>query len=307
MIGRPSVTFTPPWKSRVLRGDQRLVVIHADGRIVSFPRFGMEQGIGRGRTEHVDPLIAQCRHGGRDHLALFPAETAAFAGMGIEGGDSQAGAADGLASAQIIDRDPRGMEDIFTGQPVDCFPEREMDRDRHHAQAGRLQHHHGPDHSRQVAEEFRLSGPGKPRFIQRLLVDGIGHDGCDRARPGGRDRAAKRVRDGLAGGPVGLAGLRRRGQGLDHDGKRVRQDASGFLGRVYRSYRDGQSQESRSPGQIVGIVKGHEGRQLGPVAPGGQGELGADTGWVPHGQRQGKGGDGHTRTSRKADWRRSRR
>ena len=54
--GRPSVTLTPLVEGERLERDQRLVVIHADDRVVAGARGGVEHGIGRQR-----PASRRCR------------------------------------------------------------------------------------------------------------------------------------------------------------------------------------------------------------------------------------------------------
>ncbi len=67
-----------------LERDQRLVVIHAQGRVVAGASFGVEHGVGGHRSGHLPALGTKRVDRRLDQLDLLAAERAAFAGMGIE-------------------------------------------------------------------------------------------------------------------------------------------------------------------------------------------------------------------------------
>jgi hypothetical protein len=83
MKGRPSVTFTPSSKAQRLDRDQRLVVIHADRRVIARPCRGVEHRVGGERPGQADPSARALQHGG-DHLDLLAPHLAAFARMGVQ-------------------------------------------------------------------------------------------------------------------------------------------------------------------------------------------------------------------------------
>ena len=86
----PSVTLTPSVEGQRLDRDQRLVVIHAQHRVVGRPRRRMEHGVGGQGPARRDALGLQ-RRDRRAHDALvLVADGAAFAGMRVDAGDGQA-------------------------------------------------------------------------------------------------------------------------------------------------------------------------------------------------------------------------
>jgi hypothetical protein len=65
--------------------DQRLVVIHAEDRIVGGARRGMEQRVGGRGPPRIDAVALQHLDRRRDHAAFLVAHRALLAGVGIEG------------------------------------------------------------------------------------------------------------------------------------------------------------------------------------------------------------------------------
>ena len=63
--------------------DQRLVVVHAQYRIISLARFLMEQRVGGKRPPDSKAARLQRCHGGRDDGAIFAAQHTIFTGMGV--------------------------------------------------------------------------------------------------------------------------------------------------------------------------------------------------------------------------------
>ena len=67
--------------------DQRLVVIHAQGRIIGGARPFVEQRVGGKRTFCIDPLRDEPRDSRRHDRAILLAERTGFAGMRVEPGN----------------------------------------------------------------------------------------------------------------------------------------------------------------------------------------------------------------------------
>ena len=87
--GRPSVTLTRVIEGQRLDRDQRLVVIHAQRRVVARARPFMKQRIGRQRAARIDAFGDEPRDRRRNDGAVLLAERAFFAGMRIEPGDGE--------------------------------------------------------------------------------------------------------------------------------------------------------------------------------------------------------------------------
>ena len=69
--------------------DQRLIVIHAERRVIVRARPFMKHRIGGKRTPGIDPFGDEARHRRRDDRAILLAERTLFAGMRIEPGDRE--------------------------------------------------------------------------------------------------------------------------------------------------------------------------------------------------------------------------
>jgi len=59
--------------------DERLIVVHADRRVISGARLGVEHGVCRKRSARIDPGLAQQGHGGGDRVAVLAAYAALLA------------------------------------------------------------------------------------------------------------------------------------------------------------------------------------------------------------------------------------
>ena len=122
--------------------DQRLVVVHRDDRIVGLARLGVEQGIGGMRSRDRQPFRQKRRDCRTDDGLVLAPDRACFARVRIETGHRDAW----LLDAEILDQpgmhDAHGFEDEVTGYHRGDGREGNVDRQRHHAQFDRGQHHH---------------------------------------------------------------------------------------------------------------------------------------------------------------------
>ncbi len=89
-----------------LQRDQRLIVIHAQRRIVALALARGEQGVGGMGAGDVDALGAQHGDCGGDDPRFLVADPALLAGMGIERGDGEARAGDAEIADQRHGDDP---------------------------------------------------------------------------------------------------------------------------------------------------------------------------------------------------------
>src|SRR5579859_4475904 len=72
-------------------GSKALVMVHCHNRFVITSIRIVEQGVGTERPYHVNPALLRGTDGGRDGLAFFIAQLAAFPGMGIKSADGDPG------------------------------------------------------------------------------------------------------------------------------------------------------------------------------------------------------------------------
>ena len=87
MNGRPKRDVDAAVEIDRLDRDQRLVVIHAQRRVVAAPRRGVEHRVGGERPARVDAGGAQRGDRRRDDVDVLAAERAGLAGMRVEPGD----------------------------------------------------------------------------------------------------------------------------------------------------------------------------------------------------------------------------
>ena len=73
-----------------LHRDQRLVVIHAEDRVIGGARLGMEGRIGGERAQHAEALLLQGCECRADDVDFLAAHGAVLARMGIEAGEGEA-------------------------------------------------------------------------------------------------------------------------------------------------------------------------------------------------------------------------
>src|SRR5918999_5467983 len=95
-------------------------MIHGDHSVVSGAGSGMEERIGRVRASDLESFLAERRYRRGNHIPIFCAERAAFAGMGVEARDRDSRAAPiliVLANAEIARQghidDARGLDDAL--------------------------------------------------------------------------------------------------------------------------------------------------------------------------------------------------
>ena len=213
MNGRPSVTLTAAVEIERLDRDQRLVVVHAQRRVIAAPRGGVKHRIGRERAARLDAFAAQRGDGRRDDLDILASERAAFAGMRVEPGDRDDRPGDPEIADQRGMRHAPGMDDRGRRQFFDGRAQRQMDRHRHDAQLRPGQHHHRVVRDPgKLGEEFGVPGMPETGPVERVLVDRVGHERGGAAVPhvgdGGLDRADHQHRVGRdRGGPVRPATL----------------------------------------------------------------------------------------------------
>ena len=141
------------------------------------------------------PARAQLGDSRLDDLDILAAERAAFAGMRVEPGDRETGAAMPKSRTQRRVRDAPGMHDRGRGQALDRLAQRQMDRHRHDAQLRRTASiitgsSAGPG---ELGEIFGVPGMAETGAIERVLVDRVGDQRRGAARlhigDGGLDRA----------------------------------------------------------------------------------------------------------------------
>ena len=133
--GQPSVTFTPRSKSSVLIGDERLIVIHGDGRVIARARARHGTSC-RPKAARADrsPRRATASSTGRDHLDLLTPHAPALARMRVEPGHGEARRGD----AEIADQGGMGDADRLSSRSPVSAPaprQRDMDGRGHHPQA----------------------------------------------------------------------------------------------------------------------------------------------------------------------------
>ncbi len=188
-----------------LERHERLVVIHADGRVVGRAGACMEQRIGRMRPGDVEALRPRRFDRRRDDVDLLAAQASVFAGMRVEAGDGKARAPQAEIAAEIARRDLDGGEDQILGQQARDVLERDVDGDRHHFERGACEHHHRMQGlflcRGESGEIFGVSREGEAGAIEHGLGDGVGHDGACRAllheAHGALDRLLDRRHGGL--------------------------------------------------------------------------------------------------------------
>jgi hypothetical protein len=283
-----------------LRRDQRLVVIHAECRVIAPPRRGMEHRVRRERSRRVDAVAAQFGDGRGDDVAVLLPEAAALAGMRVEAGDRYPRPGDPEIALQRVMRHPPGRDDHRARQRRDRRAQGEVDRHRHDPQCGRGDHHDrrqpgdAVEPLRQLAQIFGVAGMAEAGAVQRLLVDRVGDDRrrLSVAYIGGRavDRGDDPSRIGRvrpAGAGQALAADRRHRQRIGkHRGRALR--------RVDRLHRHPPAEPRRQRRQPIRIVDHIERRHptafayVIAAAPGFEGDLAADPGRLAHrqGERQ---------------------
>ena len=196
--------------------DQRLVVVHAERRVVICARAGMEHRVGGMRTGD-SPALGRKRSDCRlDDLDLLGAELAAFAGVRVEAGDGEPRFGEYRNCA--ADREaPRGRA-IRSARCVSCerdLGKRQVRGDRHRPQRRAGEHHHdiGGETPQRSATNSVWPGMLEADRIKLLLGDRPGDDGGRRAGSGEPDGDLERIERAMRAGDARMArrvGLRRR-------------------------------------------------------------------------------------------------
>ena len=275
-----------------LDGDEGLIVIHAQRRIVTAPRPGVEHGVGGVGAASLQAFGAQGGDGRGDDGLVFRAQRALFPGMRVEPGDCETRAGDAEARRKIAGDDAAGLDDQLRGQRRRHGRERYVDGNGHNGEIFAPQHHHrmgsgcaGP--GREGGQVFRMPRVGEARLVEDVLGDRVGDDGGARTVPGeahrkvyGGDDARRPARGGDARLGLDLVTC------LD-DGQRPVEPAGGILRR-----RDLDGDVEREPGgkalhEGAGADEG-EGRQgrFPAPQPGPQRDLGADARGIALCQRE---------------------
>ena len=181
--------------------DQRLVVVHAQRRIVGAARLGMEHRIGRQRAARIDPGLAQFGDSRLDYLDLLTAEAAGLARVRIEPGDRKDRRSETEIPAQRPLRNASSVDDGRRGQAFDRPAQGEMDGHGNNPQPRAYQHHYRNLVSRrELGEVLGVARMMKAGAIEALLVNRVGHQrgGATAANiaHGDLDRAKDRRRVG---------------------------------------------------------------------------------------------------------------
>ena len=281
--------------------DQRLVVVHADRGVVAGARRGVEERVGGVRAGEGEAFGAEAGDDRCDDLELLAAHGAAFAGVGVEAGDGDAGGGEAEVGPQAGVGDAEGRLEEVRGQGAGNVGERDVDGDRHHAQHRRGEHHHREGRAGEVREEFGVAGEGEAGpVLQGLLVDRVGAEGDRGAAADEIDATGDDGDDGFGVGGIGMAWFGRAGQGMRQD----RQGVGRGGGLVRRSDRVKGNAEARGERRELDRVGDQEERQA--AAEGGPGlerDLAADAGGVAEGQGDRRAHRSTIRASPSSSWR----
>ena len=94
-----------------LQRDQSLVMVHREDRVIAAVRLESEERVGGEGALHAPGACPGGTEGGADHGALFGAEDAVLARVGIETKDGYAGGTDRKVDAQSLSEDREFLED----------------------------------------------------------------------------------------------------------------------------------------------------------------------------------------------------
>src|SRR6516165_754854 len=212
--------------------DQRLVMVHAECRIVGSARLGMKHRVGRDGTARVDPCGAQLGDSRLDDLDLFAPQTTGFARMRVEPGDRENRSGDPEVPPQRRLGDAACMKNRRGAELPDRSAQREMNGYRYDTQPRADEHHHrcfaDPGKSGQI---LGVSWIPKAGAVKAVLVYRIGDERCrvpgQHVTDPGLDRAedSRRIR---------RIGVRRQGPQGDAD-RGDRESFGKYRRRVFRS------------------------------------------------------------------------
>ena len=125
-----------------LERDQRLVVIHAERRVVAAPPAAVEHDVGRMRAADVDAFLAQPLDRGDDDVDLLAPEGSVLAGMRVQSCHCAGAAArcrTGAAAPCSLPGPWRRSVSIVSAS--EDFPQRDMGGDRNDPEGRARQHH----------------------------------------------------------------------------------------------------------------------------------------------------------------------
>ena len=198
-----------------LQRDQRLVVIHAQCRVILRAGGGVEHRIGREGTGHEPSLGAQRGDRRLDDFDLLAPDHPAFTGVRIERRHREARPLDPEILLQATQRRPPARLDQRAGQHPRYLAQRHVDRHRHRPQRRSGEHHRDIRcrHAATLGDEFGLAGMGKADRVELLLADRRGYDCARGARSRQAHRQFERIERGVRPGERRLARLPRLGRG----------------------------------------------------------------------------------------------
>ncbi|QTK79016.1 hypothetical protein AT6N2_C1239 [Agrobacterium tumefaciens] len=292
-------------KAERLGGDERLIVIHADRHVITLAGGVVEHGVGGQGAEGVDAVLSQPDGRGVDDIAVLGAEGAIFARMWIKTGDGQTWRGDPEFFPKVGVDNAAGGYDQFLRQRCRHILEWDMDCDRHDANLGPRDHH--DRHHRfprlaqgQIGQKLRMAGKSEACLVKHGFCNRIGDDGgCpafNRQRDGGFDGLDRRM--GCTDMRLPCLYLEAHRKGKNGEGALKHLDG---IVRLTGLDIDLDADERRAACHHIGITDEDEGGHavLLPSCPGGNGDIGTDTGWIAlcQGKRQGCMCHGKTRLS----------
>ena len=145
-------------------GDERLVVVHCEHRVVALAGGCVKKCIGGERAGNVDAPRAELRNRRGDDFDFLAAERSLFARMRIEAADRQPRILDGEIAGKARARDLRSAHEEILGQRSGNIFQRDVDRDGHRQQALR-----GHQHDREGVRNAMPHG----EFRQKPCVSGV--------------------------------------------------------------------------------------------------------------------------------------
>ena len=155
--------------------DQRLIVVHAQRRVVSAARGGVKHRVGGERPSGIDACRAQFGYRRRDDLDVLASEPAGLPGMRIEPGDRDNRRSNRKITPQRRVDDASGMDDRRTRQAFDRLTQRQVDRHGNDTQFAACQHHHRRfRRARELGEILGVAGVMETGAVERVLVDRVG-------------------------------------------------------------------------------------------------------------------------------------
>ena len=210
-----------------------LIVIHGDADVVEAGDGLGEEGVGGLGAFDFDAGGSGGFDGGDDVLALFGAEEATVAGVGIEAGDADAGALDAEAQAGFVGELDDG-EDAVLGDGVAGVAKGDVGGDVDDAEIVRGEHHGEIVGPGEVGEDFGVAGKVVAGEDEGFLVDWGGDGGVDFAGEGEVDQGFDGAESGVAGQGGDFAEAEVRiDRGLQWRGRRLQLGGNG-LRRVWR-------------------------------------------------------------------------